>query len=194
VTRLFGKQERIEMKFKAAALATCCLLLIGFAAKPADATTVTFDWSLTGPAASLGGVPFPGTGTLTATVGANGDQVTGITGTDDGSTITGLTSSSTNLLFANSNGTSLLNSSGLSFETASGLDVNIFGFFSPGQATSGNAYGELTSAGFGVGTFAASPVSATPLPPTWTMLLVGLAGAGFFAFRRQRQTDGFAAA
>jgi hypothetical protein len=184
------------MKFKAAALATCCLLLIGFVAKPADATTVTFDWSLTGPAASLGGVPFPGSGTLTATVGANGDQVTAMTGTIDGSSITGLTSSSTNLLFANSNGTSLLNSSGLSFETASGLDVNIFGFFSPGQATSGNAYGELTSnpAAFGVGTFAASPVSATPLPPTWTMLLVGLAGAGFFAFRRQRQTDGFAAA
>jgi hypothetical protein len=193
VVRLFGKQERIEMKFRAAVLATCCLLLIGFAGKPADATTVTFDWSLTGPAASLGGVPFPGSGTLTATVGTNGDQVMGITGTMDGSTIMGPTSfaGATNLLFPNSNGTSLLNSSGISFETASGLNVNIFGFFQPGTPTSGNAYGQLTSAGFGVGTFA---VSQTPLPPTWTMLLVGIAGAGFFVYRRQRQSDGFVAA
>ena len=47
------------MKVKAAALATCCFALIGMAAKPADATTVIFDWTLTGPAASLGGVPSP---------------------------------------------------------------------------------------------------------------------------------------
>ena len=29
-----------------------------------------------------------------------------------------------------------------------------------------------------------SPVSATPLPPTWTMMLIGLAGFGFFAYGR----------
>ncbi len=28
-------------------------------------------------------------------------------------------------------------------------------------------------------------VSATPLPPTWTMMLIGLAGFGFFAYRRK---------
>jgi hypothetical protein len=30
-----------------------------------------------------------------------------------------------------------------------------------------------------------SPVSATPLPPTWTMMLIGLAGFGFVAHRRK---------
>jgi hypothetical protein len=182
------------MKFKAAAVATCCLLLIGFAAKPAAATTVTFDWSLTGPAASLGGVPVPASGTLTANVGTHGDQVMSITGTADGSTITGLTSfgAADNLLFPNSNGTSLLDGLGLSFVTASGLDVNIFGFYPIGTPVSGNAYGEIAGpGGFGVGTFA---ISATPLPPTWTMMLAGLAVAGFLVYRRQRQTVGPAAA
>jgi uncharacterized protein (DUF2062 family) len=30
-----------------------------------------------------------------------------------------------------------------------------------------------------------SYVSATPLPPTWTMMLIGLAGFGFVAYRRK---------
>jgi hypothetical protein len=31
--------------------------------------------------------------------------------------------------------------------------------------------------------------NATPLPPTWTMMLIGLAGLGFVAYRRQKQTS-----
>ena len=30
-----------------------------------------------------------------------------------------------------------------------------------------------------------TPVSATPLPPTWTMMLIGLAGFGLAAYRRK---------
>jgi hypothetical protein len=41
------------------------------------------------------------------------------------------------------------------------------------------------------GTFSGSPVSATPLPPTWTMMLIGLAGFGFMLYRRNRR-DSFA--
>jgi hypothetical protein len=175
------------MKVKAAALAACCFLLAGLAAKPADATTVTFDWTLTGPAASLGGVPLPGSGIITATVGSNGDTVTGITGTAGGSTITGLTSFfvSDNLLFPS--GTTPVDTGGIAFTLANGESVNIFSFFAEGLTPSGNAFGEFTSAsGFGVGTFALSPASATPLPPTRTMMLVGLAGVIFFLYRRQR--------
>lgn len=33
------------------------------------------------------------------------------------------------------------------------------------------------------------PVSATPLPPTWTMMLIGLAGLGFVAHRGSRKSS-----
>jgi hypothetical protein len=36
-------------------------------------------------------------------------------------------------------------------------------------------------------------VSAAPLPPSWTMMLIGLAGLGFVAYRRQKQNAAFAA-
>jgi hypothetical protein len=180
------------MKFlKPAAFVVGTLVALG-AAATADAETVTFDWTLTGAeSAANGGIPLPASGTLTATVGTNGnDQVTIITGTVDGMQIAELSTfnSATNLIFFNTNGTSLLNSSGLSFDTASGLDVNIFGFNQPGTATTGNAYGESTNGAlgvgtFGVGTFALSPVATTPLPSTWTMMIAGLLGLGFVAFR-----------
>jgi hypothetical protein len=72
-------------------LAFGCTLPLVSAAAPARAEV--FDWSLTGPAASLGGVPFPGSGTITATESMPPGvwNVTAITGTVDGSTITGLT-------------------------------------------------------------------------------------------------------
>jgi hypothetical protein len=62
------------------------VLGIGFALSliatmlPADAASITFNWSATGPAASLGGFPFTGSGTLTATTGPGSDLVTNITG------------------------------------------------------------------------------------------------------------------
>jgi hypothetical protein len=37
-------------------------------------------------------------------------------------------------------------------------------------------------------------VSATPLPSTWTMLLIGLAGLGIIAYRRQRESAALTAA
>jgi hypothetical protein len=37
-------------------------------------------------------------------------------------------------------------------------------------------------------------VSATPLPATWTMMLIGLAGLGFVSYRRRRQHAGLSAA
>jgi hypothetical protein len=37
-------------------------------------------------------------------------------------------------------------------------------------------------------------INATPLPSTWTMMLIGLAGLGFVAYRRQKQKVALAAA
>jgi hypothetical protein len=39
--------------------------------------------------------------------------------------------------------------------------------------------------GFSFDYAAAGGVSATPLPATWTMMLIGLAGFGFVAYRRK---------
>jgi hypothetical protein len=179
-------QKELHMKFlKAAALAVGVLSFAAMPA-PAGAATVTFDWTLTGPAPNLGGVTAPGSGTLTVTVSPmGGDLVTAISGTIGGHTIAGVISSffGDNLLFPNNNGTSLLDSQGISFNDVLGNNYDIFGFFAPGQATSGNAYGERAPTGFGVGTFA---ISAVPEPSTWAMMLLGLAGLGF-AFRQSRR-------
>jgi len=51
-----------------------------------------------------------------------------------------------------------------------------------------NVSGAMTfqSASLFVGT-GATAVSQTPLPPAWTMMLIGLAGFGWLAYRRQMQ-------
>jgi hypothetical protein len=160
-----------------------CVLPLTAVVTPSRAATVTFEWTLSGPAPSLGGAPFPGSGTITATVSAGGaDMVTGITGTVNGSLITGLNTfnGADNLLFPA--GTTFLSTHGISFVTTSGQDINIFSFFPQGTPPSGNAYGELSAnpSAFGVGTFT---ISAVPEPSTWAMMLLGLIGLGF-AFRR----------
>jgi hypothetical protein len=151
---------------KVAVFAACALALVGVSANRANASTVTFDWTLSGPAASLGG------------------------GTIGGSTITGLTTAdgSDNLIFPS--GTAPLDTKGLAF-TAGGETIDIFSFFAEGSPPSGNAFGEIvfgSSSGFGVGTFSLSPaVSATPLPPTWTMMLSGLLGLALVLYRKEKR-------
>ena len=57
---------------------------------PAEAATLTFDWSATAASSAANGYfPFTGSGTLTVTTGASGDLVTNITGsfTSNGGTI-----------------------------------------------------------------------------------------------------------
>jgi hypothetical protein len=58
------------------------------------------------------------------------------------------------------------------------------------------AFNETMSSGegFSFNYLATGGVSATPLPPTWTMMLIGLAGFGFVAYRRQRKDVSFASA
>lgn len=145
----------------------------------------TFGWSLTAPAASLGGFAETGTGTLTANL-TNGEWViSSIAGTVGGSAILGLTNAdgADNLLFP---GDTLLDGNGLSFDTANGNDINVFSFFAPGSTiTPGNNFGEFVNGGFsGVGTFALNENAPVPEPSTFLMLGTGLAGAAT-ALRRK---------
>jgi hypothetical protein len=187
--------ERDLMKFAKsfAALMIAGLLPLAAAASPAIAEV--FDWSLTGPAASLGGVPFPGSGTITASpTGSTGvfaiDTITGIV---NGSEITGTSTfdGANNLLFTN--GFAFVSTSGIAFETAAGQSINIFSFFGQQTPPTGNAYGELTSnpGAFGVGTFtltaATGTLSAVPEASTWAMMVIGFTGLGIAGYRASQK-------
>jgi hypothetical protein len=150
----------------------------------------TFDWTLTGPAASLGGLPEIGSGTLTTTLSNGQWDVSSITGSIGGSAITSLTNfdGADNLFFP---ATTLLDTLGLGVETANGTQYDIFSFFAPNSTdiTPGNNYGEIVSiGGFGVGTFAATDNSAVPEPSTFVMLGTGLLGAAGAIRRKLART------
>jgi hypothetical protein len=177
------------MKFTTtfAAIMIAGVLPFGAALEPASAKV--FDWSLTGPAPGLGGVPFPGSGTITATAsgGTGVWSIEAITGVVNGSEITGTSSfesDADNELFTN--GFAFVGTTGISFETAAGQSINIFSFFGQGTPPTGNAYGELASApgGFGVGTFT---LTAVPEESTWALMLIGFAGLGIAGYRASRK-------
>ena len=154
---------------------------LGAALEPASAAV--FDWSLTGPAPDLGGVSFPGSGTITASPTASTGvfDIDTITGVIDGSEITGTSAfrGADNEVFTN--GFAFVSTVGISFETAAGQGVNIFSFF--GQ---GNAYGEFTAnpGAFGVGTFT---LTAVPEASTWALMLIGFAGLGMAGYRASQK-------
>jgi hypothetical protein len=156
-------------------------LALGTLAAHAD----TFNWSLTAPAANLGGFTETGSGMLTADLTGGQWVISSIMGTVGGSMITGLTAGGDNLLFP---GSSLLDGNGLSFGTANGNDINVFSFFAPGSViTPGNNFGEFVNGGFtGVGTFSVSENAPVPEPSTLIMLGTGLLSAAGAMRRKLR--------
>ena len=194
------------MKFpKAATLLIGGFLTFATAILPADATTVTYDWTLTAPSASLGGFVWTGSGTLTVTTGTGSDTVTSITGSVTNGTvtdpITGLATPGTfdNLLFPIGTtftgppvvtsgsyiSASDLDTKGLGFTIAAGT-VDVFGAYAPNSTnvTPGNNYEETGPGGFGVGTFA---LTATPLPAALPLFAGGLGMVALLAGRRKRK-------
>jgi hypothetical protein len=173
-----------------AALTMGCALST-MTATNAFAAVETFNWTLTGLSPSLGYAPLQGGGTLTAASNGDGSwTVDAVTGEVGGLTISGVTSYflSDNLVYPA--GLTQVSTGGFAFVTDTGVDVDIFSFFGQGSTPSGNAYGEETSVGFGVGTFSmTAPVStggAVPEPSTWAMMTLGFAGLGLFASRKMK--------
>ena len=175
-------------------LSTLAILAAGstlplLAAETALANVETFDWALTGGSPDLGYAPLQGGGTLTAS--DNGDgfwTVTNVTGSVGGETITGVISYylSNNLVYP----ASLLNqisTGGFAFETDAGSMVDIFSFYGQGSSDinpANNNYGEMSTAGFGVGKF--SMTEAVPEPATWAMMGLGFAALAFVGYRRAK--------
>jgi hypothetical protein len=193
------RKEMVSKFFRSSALLAGCLALTAIAV-PARADTLTFDWTLAGPATSLGGfgTPGSGSGTFTVTTGAKGDNITAMTGELGGNAVTLLpsrTGGGDNLLFpigtSFKGGVSVvdLDTNGISVSTTLG-DYHIFGDGSPFSigTVSGNDIFETGPGGFGVGTLA---VSAVPEPSTWAMMILGFCGIGFMAYRRKQSGPSF---
>jgi hypothetical protein len=185
------------MKFpKAATLLISGFLTFAAAILPADATTVTYDWTLTAPSASSGGFVWTGSGTLTVTSitgsvtnGTVTDPITGLAtpGTFDnllfpiGTTFTGPPVVTSGSYISASD----LDTKGLGFTIAAGT-VDVFGAYAPNSTdvTPGNNYEETGPGGFGVGTFA---LTATPLPAALPLFAGGLGMVALLAGRRKRK-------
>jgi hypothetical protein len=190
---------------KGTALLIGSLLVLTATEAPSRASTLTFDWTLTGPSPGSGGIPETGSGTLTVTTGTGGDTVTAVTGTIGGNSVTlaptGTLNGNDNLVFPVGmtfvgppvvTGTtsyvsvSNLDSHGIAFITSAG-SFDIFGFDAPNTTPApnpaNNNYAEEGAAGFGVGTFALTP---TPLPAALPLFAGGLGLVGLLSRRRKR--------
>ncbi len=120
----------------------------------------------------------------------NPDQITGISGTFDGSVITGLSSyaGADNLLYVS--GPAYADFSGISFSVANGNSYNWANF----PVTTGNFLASSNIDPGGVGCcqseFTQVSVSAVPEPSTWAMMILGFFGIGFMAYRRKSSASG----
>ena len=156
--------------------ATIATSLAALLATPASAATFLFNFSGTGQT---------GSGTVTtdnmtfASRGFTAQTITGITGTYNGSAITGLIAGlfgSNNLYYLT--GPSFVDGSGLGFRTAAGNQVNLF------YQDSAPSYRVNTLNPFGSTFVSATSTPAVPEPATWAMMIAGFGAIGVALRRR----------
>ena len=165
-------------------LSGAAILLMALAG---SANANTFDFSFTG-------LDVSGSGVFTTGSSSSPYSITGASGTIFDSqigpsafTITGLSSyaSADNLLYYP--GQPSIDFSGISFATNGGGNFNIgngppyaivSSILNPGGYFPGGAYTPISL-----------QVSQTPLPASWTLMLIGLAGFGFVAYRRKAKPE-----
>lgn len=159
------------------------------AATPAAAAQYMFDFSGSG---FFGGT-LNGTGNITTNDasftnplnGYTAQTITGITGTFNGSSITGLGNAfgANNLYYLS--GPFFVDGNGLGFTTAAGISANLFITNDTAYRVNTQGAGLLT----GLVTATSSPVAAAvPEPATWAMMLLGFGAVGFGMRRRTRVT------
>jgi hypothetical protein len=184
----------VHVKKSALILFIASMSFSGLAIDAANATT--FIWSYSGPSGSGGG-------TIQATLDP-GDpngftyDINSIVGTANGFSITGLDTyqGATNLIFYPQPAVVVTDVNGFAFNTTGGA-FNIYEDFGnipiDNPFHCGAAYcisGPGLSGSFNPGdpVFALESLTltaTTPLPATWGMMLAGLAGARFLAYRRK---------
>ena len=165
--------------------------LAAVASVPAAAATYTFSYQST---SSLFGAPpqtLQGTFTTSDTAvqrfGETAFEITGITGTLNSQTITGLYEIRNNPYYYFTTGGTFLDGSGVRFNTNQYTNVAFF------QPSVGPADQYRINGGGGISTLgvaSSSPVSgAVPEPATWMMLILGFGAVGF-GLRRTARTKG----
>lgn len=162
---------------------------IAVAAPPVSAAEYIFDFSGTN---LFGGQPLVGSGSLFTndiTVQQNGrdaQKITGITGTYNGSAITGLNPvifGADNFYYLTGN---FVSGNGVGFDTAAGTSANLFTtVFDQYRVNTVNPF----QSGFVQANSSAAAVAAVPEPSTWALMLLGFGAVGgaMRSAKRKRQ-------
>lgn len=164
--------------------------IVAFVAVPASAASFDFTFDTTstlfgGPNQTIRGT-FTTLDTPVDRFGFTGLQITGISGTINGTAISGLFNIPNNPYYYITSGPTFLDGSGVRFNA--GAASNIAFFHQDGVAN--DVYrvnGNGTISAFGPATSSPSAAAgAVPETATWTMMLVGFGGMGFAMRRRSK--------
>src|SRR5580698_9918591 len=176
------KQSPISLS----AVALAAIVSMSFSFVPARADTV-YDWTLSGSS-------FSGSGTITlssteeTTNNGGGYDATAMTGEVNSVGVTGPTSyfGSDNVVYPSA--TTVVDGFGLGVLLANTDMIAI----DPGSPY--NVQYSVNNTTYNDESFDLTLLTATPLPPTWTMLIAGFIGLGFFAYRGSKKSSNLLAA